>query len=121
MESLIKEAVMHHILSNKLLSPKQYGFISGRSTVTQLLRYLDKCVETMVKGGVTDTIYLDFAKAFDTVPHSRLITKLKAYGIDGAILNWIQAFLTGRTQVVKVNGEDSVPAPVLSGIHKEVY
>ena len=116
MESIIKEAVMSYVLSNKLLSPKQYGFISGRSTVTQLLRYLDKCVETMVKGGVTDTIYLDFAKAFDTVPHARLIGKLKAYGIDGAILAWIKAFLTGRTQVVKVNGEDSFPAPVISGI-----
>ena len=116
MESIIKEAVMSHVLSNKLLSSKQYGFISGRSTVTQLLRYLDKCVETMVKGGVTDTIYLDFAKAFDTVPHERLLGKLKAYGIDGAILTWIKAFLTGRTQVVKVNGEDSIPAPVISGI-----
>ena len=68
MESLIK-AVMHHILSNKLLPPKQYSFISGRSTVTQLLRYLDSCVETIEIGGVTGTIYLDFAKAFDTVPH----------------------------------------------------
>ena len=53
MESLIKEAVMIHILSNKLLPPKQYGFISGRSTVTQLLRYLDSCVETIEIGGVT--------------------------------------------------------------------
>ena len=116
MESIIKEAVMNYVLSNKLLSSKQYGFISRRSTVTQLLRYLDKCVETMVKGGVTDTIYLDFAKAFDTVPHARLLGKLKAYGIDGTILAWIEAFLTGRTQVVKVNGEDSFSAPVLSGI-----
>ena len=67
MESLIKEAVMNHILSNKLLPPKQYGFISGKSSITQLLRYLGSCVETIVIGGVTDTIYLDFAKAFDTV------------------------------------------------------
>ena len=69
MESLIKEPVMNHILSNKLLPPKQYGFISGKSSITQLLRYLGSCVETIVIGGVTGTIYLDFAKAFDTVPH----------------------------------------------------
>ena len=116
MESVVKEVVMKHVLSNKLLSSKQYGFISGRSTVTQLLRYLDSCVETMVNGGVTDTIYLDFAKAFDTVPHRRLLAKLKAYGVNGNILTWIRGFLTGRSQVVKVNGESSFPAPVLSGI-----
>ena len=116
MESLIKEYVMDHIRANILLSSRQYGFISGRSTVTQLLRYLNSCAETIVNGGVTDTIYLDFAKAFDTVPHLRQIGKLKSYGIEGDILKWIRAFLSGRTQVVKVNGEESLPALVLSGI-----
>ena len=100
---------MNHILSNKLLPPKQYGFISGKSSITQLLRYLGSCVETIVIGGVTGTIYLDFAKAFYTVPHLRLIGKLKSYGIEGN-------FLSGCTQVVKVNGEDSLPALVLSRI-----
>ena len=98
-----------HIRANKLLSSRQYGFISGRSTVTQLLRYLNSCAETIVNGGATDTIYLDFAKAFDTVPHLRLIGKLKSYGIEGDILKWIRAFLGGSTQVVKVNGEESLP------------
>ena len=82
---------------NGLLSLKQFGFVAGRSTVTQLLRYMDYCAEVLAKGCVTDAIYLDFAKAFDTVPHSRLLAKLKAYGIDGKVLNWIKAFLTGRT------------------------
>ena len=116
MESLVKESVMQHVISNNLLSPKQFGFISGRSTVTQLLGYLDYCADIVARGGVTDTIYLDFAKAFDTVPHSRLMVKLKAYGIDGNVFKWIKAFLSGRTQVVKVNGESSFPAPVISGI-----
>ena len=57
MESFVK-AVMNHIIEEKLLASKQYGFISRRSTTTQLLRYLDKCIETIV-----DTIYLDLAKA----------------------------------------------------------
>ena len=116
MESLVKEEVLTHMISNNLLSKKQYGFISGRSTVTQLLNYLDKCTATMANGGVTDSIYLDFAKAFDTVPHSRLIGKLQAYGINGDLLKWIEAFLRDRSQVVKVNGEESFSAPVLSGI-----
>ena len=55
-------------------------------------------------------------KAFDTVPHRRLIEKLKVYGIEGDILKWIKAFLSNRLQVVKVNGEESFPALVLSGI-----
>ena len=116
MESIIKEFVMKHLFKNGLLSKKQYGFISGRSTVTQLLKYLDDCAETMANGGVTDTIYLDFAKAFDTVPHERLLVKLKSYGIEGEILHWIEAFLSERTQVVQVNGEKSFVAKVLSGI-----
>ena len=96
----MKADVLQHVISNGLLSLKQFGFIAGRSTVTQLLRYMDYCAEVLAKGSVTDVVYLDFAKAFDTVPHSRLLLKLKAYGIDGKVLTWIKAFLTGRTQVV---------------------
>ena len=88
----------------KLLTTKQYGFISGRSTTTQLLNYLDKCVKTIVNGGVVDSIYLDFSNAFDTVPHRRLIGKLEAYGIKGNILKWIRDFLDGRIQQIMVNG-----------------
>ena len=116
MEYFVKEAVMNYIIEEKILSSKQYGFKSGRSTTTQLLRYLDKCIETIVDGGVVDVIYLDFAKAFDTVPHRRLIVKLESYGINGNILNWIKAFLSRRSQVVKVNGADSESTAVLSGI-----
>ena len=63
---------------------------------------------------MVDAIYLDFAKAFDTVPHRRLIGKLKAYGVHGKVLNWIKGFLTDHTQ--RVNGECSEPAGVMSGI-----
>ena len=67
-------------------------------------------------GGVVDAIYLDFSKAFDTVPHHRLIGKLKAYGIKGNILKWIRDFLDGRIQQIMVNGVKSEIAPVISGI-----
>ena len=107
---------MMHIQELKLLTCKQFGFISGRSTVTQLLTYLDKGVKTIAEGGVIDTMYLDFAEAFDTVPHQRLTVKLQAYGIKGNILNWIINYLTGRSQIVTVNGEKSKSAQVISGI-----
>ena len=116
MDVFLKQIIMPHLTNHNILSPKQHGFISGRSTTTQLLKYLDKCVEIIATGGVVDTIYLDFSKAFDCVPHRRLIGKLESYGVTGKILEWIKEFLNGRTQVVKVNGAESQSAPVVSGI-----
>ena len=72
--------------AENLLSSKQYGFINGRSTKTQLLSYLDKCIDPIVYGGVVDTIYFDFVKEFDSVPHNTLLGKLKLYGINGKVL-----------------------------------
>ena len=116
METFVKDIIMEHMVSENLLSTKQFGFIPGRSTITQLLQYLDKCCDTIATGGVVDTIYLDFQKAFDTVPHRRLLGKLESYGISGDMLAWVKGFLSGRSQVVKVNGVESISAPVLSGI-----
>ena len=98
------------------LSLKQYGFINERSTTTQLLPCLDKCIDTIVSGGVADTIYFDFAKAFNIVPDKRLLSKLKSYGINGKVLEWIKAFLSNRGQIVNVNGMKQDPATVLSRI-----
>ena len=116
MESFIRDQILAHLQNSNLLSVRQYGFISGRSTVTQLLNYLDKCAEIIVDGGIVDSIYLDFTKAFDTVPHRRLLGKLETYGINGHILTWIKDYLSERSQTVLVNGEKSRAAPVLSGI-----
>ena len=116
MEKLVKDAVLCHLMENNLLSEKQYGFVNKRSTVTQLLSYLDKCAEVIASGGIVDSIYFDFSKAFDTVPHRRLSVKMKAYGIQGKLLTWIEAFLSGREQMVRVNGELSASKPVISGI-----
>ena len=116
MEKLIRQVVMDHLIKQSLLSDKQHGFINGRSTTTQLLVYLDICTRAIVDGHVMDVIYLDFWKAFDTVPHNRLLGKLESYGIKGNILQWIKAFLVGRTQEVLVNCVKSKCAPVASGI-----
>ena len=71
-----------------LLSSKQYGFINGRSTTTQLLFYLDKCLKTVATRGFVDGIYFQFAKAFDTVPHQRLMKKIYAYGTRGKLFQF---------------------------------
>ena len=86
------------------------------TTTTQLLYFLDSCINKISRGGVIDTIYLDFTKAFDTVQHQRLLGKLETYGIEGNILYWIKDFLIGRTQEVTINSTKSAPASVASGI-----
>ena len=116
MEKFVKDAVMAHIIQHNQLSPRQFGFINGRSTMTQLFNYFDKCVEIVSSGKVADVIYFDFAKAFDTVPHRRLLKKLEGYRINGELFNWIKAFLSDREQVIHVNGEESDTSTVISGI-----
>ncbi len=116
MESLIREKIVEHLKINNLLSNKQYGFISGRSTTQQLLKVLDLWTEIADLGGQVDTIFMDFMKAFDKVPHRRLIGKVKSYKIEEKIVEWLRNFLQDRTQIVCVNEKISEPSPVISGI-----
>ena len=101
----------------KTRKPKnQHGFITGRSTLSQLLNQAEHLIRAWEEGKVTDTIYLDFSKAFDKVDHNILCRKLKHLGITGKVGIWIKEFLTGRYQQVSANGHLSDPAPVTSGV-----
>jgi hypothetical protein len=90
----LEKIIRHHIITfmkvNKLFSPKQFGFINGRSTTLQLLRVLDEWTEALDCGYEVDVAYLDYQKAFDTVPHRRLIYKLETYHIHPTIVNWVE-------------------------------
>lgn len=116
MESIVRDYVMDYFMTNQLFSDKQYGFIRGRSTVLQLLKVADDWVRSLDEGSQVDIIYTDFEKAFDKVPHQRLISKLYAYGVNIILVKWIEAFLICRIQRVRINGEISGSKPVLSGI-----
>ena len=116
LESLIKEHLLTHLLQNGLLSKQQHGFLSKCSTVTQLLDCCNYWMNHVKRNSQTDIVYLDFAKAFDSVVHSKLIFKLECYGVSGLILKWITDFLTGRTQRVKVGYSISQPSNVISGV-----
>ena len=116
LESIIRDHITDHMKSENLFSNLQYGFISGRSTTYQLLTALDKWTEIIDKNGNVDIVYFDFMKAFDTVPHARLLEKLKGYGINPELTTWIESFLSGRRQKVVVNGEHSDWSDVSSGI-----
>ena len=116
MEQCVKDHIVNHMIRNKLFSTQQFGFIKSRSTVLQLLNVIDSWNKALDRGETVDVVYLDFMKAFDTVPHKRLIGKLKSYGIEYYTLRWIQGFLYDRVQQFNVNGTNSEWANITSGI-----
>ena len=116
METIVRNRLVDHMKINKLFTVKQYGFMSGRSTALQLLSVLDKWTAAMECGNPVDCIYMDFQKAFDTVPHKRLVSKLTAYGIKESTIIWIKSFLDNRLQHVNINNKKSDWMQVTSGI-----
>ena len=116
LERIIKNEIVKHLDANELFSNDQYGFRAKRSCVTQLLEALEEWTSLLDEGNSIDVIYFDFAKAFDSVPHQRLLSKLNSYGIRGNVLQWITAFLRDRKQRVVLNGFKSSWTNVLSGV-----
>ena len=116
MEVIIRKHITDHMYRNLLFSDFQYGFMKGRSTTLQLLFALDEWTEAIDNGYEVDCIYTDFSKAFDTVPHKRLLGKMRAYGICEQVVKWTEKFLTGRKQKVVVNGQSSEWQEVISGV-----
>jgi hypothetical protein len=116
MERIIRDCIVEFLESHNLISCNQHGFRSGRSCVTQLLEIVEIWSDLIDQGIPFDCIYLDFAKAFDKVPHIRLCHKIKAHGIKGKILNWLTNFLENRTQSVTINNLSSNIKEVTSGI-----
>ena len=90
--------------------------MSRRSCLTNLLEYLEELTRLVDEGNCVDVVYLDFAKAFDKVPHQRLLAKLKAAGIEGRVAGWIEAWLSDRQQRVVLNGAASQWQRVMSGV-----
>ena len=94
---------MAHMVKHNLLTNDQHGFVPGRDCITQLLRCSEEWINMIENGEALDVIYTDFAKAFDSVEHARLLLKLETIGIKWDLLNWIRSFLSGRTQCVSVD------------------
>jgi hypothetical protein len=107
MERFIRDSMTSHIARYNLLNVSQYGFRKARSCELQLIKYMDFVSWIVDSGDSADSVYLDFSKAFDTVPHRRLQLKLDAYGIRGNHLRWLSNFLIGRSQHVGINGTKS--------------
>jgi ribonucleases P/MRP protein subunit RPP40 len=116
MERVIKDEITNYLESNKLIYNSQHGFRKNRSCLTNLLEFMETVASRLDRGEPLDIIYLDFQKAFDKVPFSRLILKLEAMGINGNLLDWIRGWLSERKQRVVLNGYMSEWEKVFSGV-----
>jgi len=121
LEHILVSNIMRHLMEYNILVDAQHGFRSKRSCDTQLVQFIHDLTQNMdsafnKKHKQTDVIIMDFAKAFDKVPHRRLIDKLEYYGIRGYTSKWIASWLNGRTQKVVLDGIISNSTDVISGV-----
>ena len=116
MERILKIKMLLHLKENRLINPSQHGFLPKKSTSTNLNAYLEYMTKKLDEGQAVDVLYLDFSKAFDKVPHKRLIQKLKAHNFSKSLITWITAWLNGRKQRVLVNGTYSEWLNVVSSV-----
>jgi len=115
-ESMLRDEMMSHLERFQMLVDSQHGFRKGKSCMTNLLSLLEKVTKCLDDGECVDIIFLDFAKAFDKVPHCRLLQKLESHGISGKLKRWISAWLNGRYQRTCINGCRSGWRRVTSGV-----
>ena len=116
LERVLSRKITEYLLSNNLISEAQHGFLKRRSTCTNLLQCTDDWSLSTELGFQTVVVYIDFAKAFDTVSHSKLLHKLYYCGIRGILLSWFKCFLDSHTHQTKVKSSLSYIADLISGI-----
>ncbi|CAM5099452.1 unnamed protein product [Eretmochelys imbricata] len=109
MEQVLKESILKHFEERKVIRKSQHGFTKGKSCLTNLIAFYDEITGSVDEGKAVDLLFLDFSKAFDTVSHSILASKLKKYG-------WIESWLDCRAQRVVINGSMSSWQPVSSRV-----
>ena len=101
MESIIKDTMVEFLDRHSLIKDSQHGFRKSRSCLTNLLEFLEDVTSSVDDGNAVDVVFLDFQKAFDKVPHKRLLLKLEDLGVRGSLLySWIRGWLSERRQRV---------------------
>ena len=115
-ESLLRDKIVEHLEKHELIRESQHGFVKKKSCLSNLLVFMEEVTNYLDSGYPVDVIYLDFQKAFDKVPHQRLLIKLQAHGIGGNVLQWISNWLSGRKQRVILGGQVSDWCNILSGV-----
>ena len=116
METIIKDNLLSHAISNNIINHNQHGFIPGRSTCSQLLETQYDWCSGLDEGGIYDVIMIDFGKASNVIPHNKLITKLHKLDVCKQTLQWLIAFLSDRRQCICLNSACSTSSYVTSGV-----
>lgn len=116
LEHIIYKYIIEYLSEQNILSHAQHGFRSGFSTVTQLLEFSHDIASTLNARGQLDAIFIDYRKAFDTVCHNKLLIKIKELIHDTKLTDWIQDYLSSRTQFVAFNRAHSSQVSVTSGV-----
>lgn len=116
LEHIIYTSLVNFLESNSYFTKHQHGFRKHHSCESQLLVFTNDLFSALDRSSITDCIFIDFAKAFDTVHHQLLLFKLSKLNLDSNVIKWIECFLLNRTQFVSVNDHDSEPCPVTSGV-----
>eukprot|EP00061_Rhincodon_typus_P007384 g29032.t1 len=81
LEKILRRKIYSHLEANGLISDRQHGFVQGRSYFTNLIEFFEDVMEIIDEGKAVDVVYMDFIKAFDKVPHGKLVQKMKSHGI----------------------------------------
>ena len=108
--------MLQHLQSNNLVSRSQHDFLPGRSCITNMLTLMDSLTQAYDDGQISEAVFIDFSKAFDKVPHTPLLHKLKAYGFEGKLWTFLKNFLSERSFSVKVSSALSSSSSVSSGV-----
>ena len=116
MEKIVKDSIAQHLFDSNLLHPSQHGFLRSRSCMTCQVEFLDFITTAADNGYACIILLLDLSKAFDRVPHSRLLAKVRSFGIRAPLLSWLTSYLSMRTQTVSYEGHSSQAVPVTSGV-----
>lgn len=116
LERIIYRRVTDHLESTCPPVTNQWGFLPGKSTVGAILSATHEWYALMEEGKEVGTVFFDLTKAFDSVPHQLLLTKLKELSLSPFLVKWIANYLTGRMQSVVIGGASSSPLPVRSGV-----